>query len=98
MSDLMAPCGLDCSKCGAYIARKNNDDALRKSTAEEWSKIHNVEIKPEEVNCDGCLTDSECKIGHCNVCEIRNCSFEKALTDCNQCSEYKCAIHVKYFG
>ena len=29
MKKLIAFCGLDCEKCDAYIATKNNDQALR---------------------------------------------------------------------
>ena len=50
MDKLIAPCGIDCSKCGAYIAKKNNDDALRKSTAEEWSKIHGGSFKISDLS------------------------------------------------
>ena len=35
---MIAYCGLDCSKCGAFLATQANDDALRAKTSEEWSK------------------------------------------------------------
>ena len=34
MDKLIACCGLDCRKCDAYIATMNNDDNLRKKTAD----------------------------------------------------------------
>ena len=39
MNDLVAFCGLNCAKCDAYIATKNNDDALREKTAKMWSEL-----------------------------------------------------------
>ena len=33
MNRMIAFCGLDCEKCDAYIATKNDDQALREKTA-----------------------------------------------------------------
>ena len=44
MNKMIAFCGLDCTKCDAYIATQTNDDALRAQTAKLWSKLNNVEI------------------------------------------------------
>ena len=35
MDKMIAHCGLDCTKCDAYIATINNDDELRESVANE---------------------------------------------------------------
>ena len=37
MKRLIAICGLDCEKCDAYIATKNDDQELREKTARLWS-------------------------------------------------------------
>jgi hypothetical protein len=89
MKNLTAPCGLDCSKCGAYIAKQTNDDDVRKKTAEQWSKEHSVNIEPKDINCDGCLAENG-QFGYCNVCEIRLCSLNKQIKDCKTCKDYKC--------
>ena len=47
-------CGLDCEQCGAFIATRTNDDALRVKVAEEWARLYNAPIKPEHINCTGC--------------------------------------------
>ena len=54
MNKLIAFCGLECEKCDAYIATKNNDQALREKTAKLWSKLNNAQIQPEHINCEGC--------------------------------------------
>uniref|UniRef100_A0A7V1EHH9 DUF3795 domain-containing protein n=1 Tax=candidate division WOR-3 bacterium TaxID=2052148 RepID=A0A7V1EHH9_UNCW3 len=90
MEKLIAYCGLDCVVCPAYIARKNNDDELRKKTAQEWSKMFNVVLKPEEINCDGCSVTGK-HITYCeNFCEMRKCAIEKKVINCAYCKDYAC--------
>jgi len=54
MDKMIGYCGVDCSKCVPYIAKKENNDDLRKQYAEEQSKFFEMEIPPENINCDGC--------------------------------------------
>ncbi|MCX6095264.1 MAG: DUF3795 domain-containing protein [Candidatus Bipolaricaulota bacterium] len=35
--ELRACCGLVCTKCPAYIAKRTDDNALRAMTAKEWA-------------------------------------------------------------
>lgn len=90
MSNMTACCGIVCSECGAFIATMNDDDNKRVEVAELWSKQYGQDIKPEDINCDGCISDSERLIGHCKVCEIRKCAREKAVANCAYCDEYAC--------
>jgi hypothetical protein len=87
---MVAVCGLDCSKCGAFLATKENDDFKRAEVAQEWSKLFKVDIKPEDINCDGCLSEGERIFNYCKVCEIRKCGKEKGLKNCGHCGEYPC--------
>jgi hypothetical protein len=48
---MIAYCGLDCEKCEAFIATKNNDNHLRAKVSEEWAKLYNAPIMPEHINC-----------------------------------------------
>lgn len=90
MSDMTACCGLVCSGCDAFIATSSDDDAKRAEVAELWSKQYGQEVKAEDVNCDGCTSDSERLFSHCSVCEIRKCAREKAVANCAYCDEYVC--------
>lgn len=90
LKEMIAFCGLDCFECGAFLATKNNDDKKRAEVAQEWSKLFKVEIPPETINCEGCLSDGGCLFNYCNVCEIRKCGKEKALKNCGYCNEYPC--------
>ena len=90
MSEMTAVCGLLCNECGAFIATSNDDDERRAEVAQLWSKQYNQDIKPEDINCDGCTSDSDLLFGHCKVCEIRKCGKEKAVVNCAYCDEYAC--------
>jgi hypothetical protein len=90
MSEMTAFCGLICSDCGAYIATKNDDDEKRVEVARLWSQQFNTDIKPEDINCDGCISDSDRRIGYCQLCEIRKCGKLKGIPNCAYCDEYVC--------
>lgn len=94
MNDLIACCGLDCSTCDAYIATVNNDDELRRQTAEKWSNLYNSPgITAEMINCTGCRIEGV-KVGHCAECEIRNCVHTKGFATCGDCSELEACVIV----
>ncbi len=87
---MIAFCGLVCNECPAFIATKEDDYDKRKETAEEWSKQFNTSIKPEDINCEGCVSNSEVLFSHPRVCEIRKCGQEKGIVNCAHCDEYAC--------
>ena len=96
MAKLLGICGLDCAGCGAYLATKNNDDALRVQTAAEWSEMFDADIKPEHINCTGC-TAPGAKIQHCGECQVRLCGLARGLTSCGQCEDYSCETLDGFF-
>ena len=87
MNDLIAYCGLNCEKCDAYIATKNNDNALREKTAKLWSELNNVLILPEHINCDGCRVNGRKTIFCDKLCPIRQCAMQKGVETCGECPE-----------
>lgn len=88
MNKIIACCGLECSSCDAYIATRNNDDNLRRKTAENWSKMYNANIEAKDINCLGC--GSEVLFSHCFECDIRKCNIDKSQENCGKCCEYAC--------
>ena len=87
MSQMIAYCGLDCGQCDAYIATKNNDQALREKTARLWSELNNATILPEHINCDGCRVDGR-KTVYCeSLCAIRQCALKNGVATCGECPE-----------
>lgn len=97
MDIIIGRCGITCQECGAFISTKNNDDAKRKEVAEIWSKQYGSEIKPEDIYCDGCISEGGYHFNYCNVCEIRNCGLERGVVNCAHCDEYACEKLKKFF-
>lgn len=91
MNKMIACCGVDCAACDAYVAKRNNDDELRRTTAERWARQLDVPVEPEYINCDGCQQTGGQHLGYCAICGIRTCCLEKQHTTCAECSEYVCA-------
>jgi hypothetical protein len=93
MEKVISCCGLNCDACDARIATINDDNELRKATAEKWKKAYNApEIPFESINCTGCRTEGV-KFHYCTVCEIRNCVKAKGYETCGDCAEMEnCGI------
>ncbi len=87
---MIAFCGLNCLKCEAFLATQNNDDALRAKVAEESSRTFNITVLPEQINCNGCLSDG-IKISYCDQCEIRKCAKGRHFRTCADCEDYACS-------
>ncbi len=91
MAKILSYCGLDCLECPAFLAHQNDDQALRRRTAPEWSRMYSADIKPEDINCVGCSVGQGIHFGHCDECEFRRCGMTKKLANCGECPEYACA-------
>lgn len=100
----IAYCGLNCHKCPIFIATATDDDALRQKTAREWAdlyaeflKLVGIEsLKPEDMNCRGCRSESGHFFG-CEKCPIRPCCQEKNIVTCAGCIEYESCDTLKGF-
>ena len=89
MSEMIAYCGLDCSKCDAFIATRERDFERKKEMAKRWSKTPNVEFSPEDIDCTGCMSDRIS--GWCTrVCKIRPCAATRNVKTCAHCTDYPC--------
>jgi len=88
MSKMIAYCGLVCSNCPTFLATQNDDDIAREKTAALYAEKFGFDLKPEDINCDGCLTIGGRQIGYCQVCKIRECCREKGLENCGFCAEH----------
>ena len=93
MEKLISCCGLNCATCDARIATINNDDELRRTTAEKWQVAYSAsDLSAAMINCTGCREEGV-KFSHCDECEIRNCAKTKGFSTCGECDEMEtCSI------
>ena len=100
MEKMIAFCGLNCTLCDAFPENRNRmTSAERKTAAAKWSQLygHGRVIKPEEMQCDGCLSDDGKLWSHCRHCEIRKCGKEKQVQNCAYCRDYACEKLEEFF-
>jgi len=97
MNEMIAFCGSACQECEAFLATRNDDDEKRAEIAQLWSKQYNADIKPEDINCDGCKSVGDRHFNYCNVCEIRKCGMERGVENCAYCNDYSCERLEKFF-
>ena len=93
---MIAYCGLVCSDCPTYLATRNDDDAARTMTAKFYAEKFGLTLKPEEINCDGCLSEGGRLIGYCQDCEVRKCARSKSLDNCTVCKDQPCEKLSKF--
>ncbi len=96
MEKMMAMCGLVCTGCPAFLATMHDSDEERRKTAEDWSKMYGHDIKPEEINCCGCLSVGKKLLAYCGQCETRKCGLERSLANCAACPDYACEKPSKF--
>jgi len=89
MKKYIAYCGLDCEKCEARLATINNDNELRKEVADKWSKLNNITITPEMINCEGCRIDGKKTVFCDKLCKIRQCAISNKYETCGEYPEMK---------
>jgi len=90
MEKMVAHCGLVCSNCPTFLATQNDDDVARAKTAAFYAEKYGFNLKPEEINCDGCLCEAGKLIGYCQTCEIRACCRAKDVGNCAVCQDQPC--------
>ena len=98
MAETIAYCGIVCTECPAYLATQRDSDEDRARVAETWSEEYNSDIKPEQINCDGCLPGHSRYFSHCAKCDIRACGMAKGVDNCAFCEDYACDKLVRFFG
>ena len=87
---MISCCGLNCSKCECYIATQEDDDEKRSEVAKKWSIRYQSDIRPEQINCDGCRAAGRKFDFTEKICPIRKCCYLKGVENCAVCDEYIC--------
>jgi hypothetical protein len=97
--EMIGACGLTCTSCPAYVAGKTPDRELQEKTAAAWTAAYGVDVKSEDVACDGCQSTGPRLFSHCAVCDVRNCVHGKDYSTCAECEDYAgCKTISGFFG
>lgn len=89
MAEKIAYCGLDCSKCDAFIATQADDLERMEQIAERWTRELGTQFTVQDTVCDGCLSSRIS--GWCQrICLIRPCAEKRGVETCAHCSDYQC--------
>ena len=90
-------CGYNCELCKAYAPNIKKLDQ-REKLSKVWKKYYNLDIKPENIYCDGCRCEKEDAKRIDNSCPVRSCVLGKNLSHCGGCNEYPCDIFSEREG
>jgi hypothetical protein len=90
VGERIAFCGLDCAKCDAFVAARDNDDALRARIAERWSGLTGRAFSPLDVDCGSCSSSGP-HPPYLHECPIRACAGERRFATCAACEHCPCA-------
>ena len=74
--------------CFARDVRVHNDMKKLANIAERWSEHDNTKYVPEDIICEGCL--SERRSIYCKSCEVRECGSERGFSTYADCSKFPC--------
>ena len=96
MSRMIAYCGLVCSSCPTFLATQHDDDVARANTAAFYAETYGLDLKPEDINCDGCKSVGGKLIGYCRTCVIRQCCSGKGLANCAECRDRPCENLIEF--
>ncbi len=97
MSKIIAFCGLDCSKCDAFMATQAEDPERMEQIAERWTRELKTQFTIQDVLCDGCRSSRIS--GWCQrICVIRPCAEKRGVETCASCSDYQCEKLEKFLS
>jgi hypothetical protein len=88
MVSILTRCGYRCDLCLAYKPNVEKNPSNQQKLSAGWLKYFGFRIPPEQVICDGCLSEHPRLIDQ--ACPVRPCVIEKGLEDCAQCERYIC--------
>ena len=87
---MIAFCGITCTQCPAYLATQEDSDGQRTAVARLWTEQFQSEVKPGDINCDGCQAKGGRLFTFCQLCGIRKCGRDRELENCGCCDDYPC--------
>ena len=97
MTEMIAYCGLDCTKCDAFKATQTRNLPLKRTIAERWTKELKTKISPADVECGGCKSP-KLSAWCLGFCKIRPCAEARGVETCAQCKDYPCTEAERFLS
>lgn len=90
-------CGYRCDLCKAYAPNieKNDDRAM---LSEIWKKYYDLDIKAEQIYCEGCRCSKEDAVRIDNNCPVRKCVIQRNIDNCGDCTRFPCSVFLERKG
>jgi hypothetical protein len=85
---IITRCGYRCDLCLAYKPNVIKNSANQQKLSDGWFKFFGFRIPPENIVCDGCMSDNPKLIDI--SCPVRPCVLNKGHKNCAECSEMIC--------
>ena len=93
--EILTRCGYRCDLCHAYKENILKDDK-REMLRAGWRRIFGINLKLEEIYCEGCISSNCDDIKLIDSgCKVRPCVINKGYENCSQCEEFICEILEK---
>lgn len=88
MEQILTRCGYRCDLCLAYRPNVEANPSHRQVLSDGWHTYFGFRIPPEEIVCDGCMSDDPHLID--GACPVRPCVIQRGLANCSECPDYIC--------
>jgi len=88
MEPIITRCGYRCDLCLAYNPNVVENPANQSILSDGWYKYFGFRIPPEEIICDGCMSENPELID--KNCPVRPCVIAKQYRNCASCSDMIC--------
>lgn len=88
MDQIITRCGYCCDLCLAYKPNVIENPANQNILSDGWYKYFGFRIPPEEIICDGCMSEKPKLID--TRCPVRPCVIGRRIKNCSECPEMIC--------
>lgn len=88
MSNVVSLCGFRCDLCLAYRPNIESEPENAQVLSDGWQRYFGFRIPPEQIICDGCLSESETLLD--SDCPVRPCARQLEVKNCAACDDYIC--------
>ena len=87
---MIAYCGIKCSDCEILRATRDDKEESRVKVARAWSEKFGWDLKPADINCEGCRSAGGRLFNYCETCVVRDCAKGNGVETCAHCADFAC--------